>query len=129
MNAAAAARRQQRGELRGLGDIPAARGPVRAGDPHRHRPSGGEGLAHGLEHLEWKPHAVLQRPAVVVAAPIRQRRKELVQQVAVGAVDLDGGELQPGRPRGRISEGLANPDKVLPVQLSRGGLAVLERQG
>jgi hypothetical protein len=54
-----------------------------------------------VEHLERKAHAVFQRAAVVVLAPVRQRRQELVQQVAVGAVQLDGVQAQRLRRAGR----------------------------
>ncbi len=82
--------------------------PVGAGDAHRHRASGGEGLAHGVEHLEREPHPVLEAAAVLVVALVRQRRQELVQQVAVRAVQLHGVEAETGGPPRRGGEGVAD---------------------
>src|SRR5262249_46744248 len=47
------------------------------------------GAADRLEDLDAEAHAVLQGTTVLVAAPVAARREELVDQVAVGAVDLD----------------------------------------
>ena len=42
-----------------------------------------------LHHLEQQPRAVFDRAAVRVGALVRARTDELVEQIAVGAVDLD----------------------------------------
>ena len=66
------------------------------GDAHRHRPVGREGRAHRVEHFEREAHPVLEAAAIFVGAAVRERRQELVQQVAVRAVQLDRGEIEPG---------------------------------
>ena len=70
------------------------RGPS-SSSPTRRRPTASapaRGLAHGLEHLGAEAHAVLERAAVRVGPVIAARREELVDQVAVAAVDLDAVE-------------------------------------
>ena len=58
--------------------------------------------AHRGHHLEQEPAAPLQVPAVAIGALVRERRQELREQVAVGAVDLDQVEAgRQGTPRGR----------------------------
>ena len=63
-----------------------------------------DGGAHRVDDLEQQPDAVVEAAAVGVVAPVGQRREELVEQVAVGRVDLDcvepGGDA-PGAPRRR----------------------------
>ena len=47
-----------------------------------------DALTDGGEHAQPEAHAVVERPAVLVGAPVGERRPELVEQVAVG-LDLD----------------------------------------
>jgi hypothetical protein len=51
--------------------------------------------AHRVEHLEREARAVLEAAAVRVGAPVRQRREEARQQVAVRHVQLD--QVEAGR--------------------------------
>ena len=54
------------------------------------------GLAHGLQHLDGKAAAVLERAAVLVRPVVEQGREELVDEPAVSAVDhehLEAGAL------------------------------------
>ena len=51
-----------------------------------------------------KPHAPLQRAAVLVAAPVGDRRKERMEQVAVRAVNLHDVESRLQRSSGRAFE-------------------------
>ena len=51
--------------------------------------------AHRVEHLEREAHAVLERAAVLVGAPVRERREEARQQVAVRHVQLEQVEAGP----------------------------------
>ena len=52
--------------------------------------------AHRLEHLDREAHAVVERAAVLVGAPVVLRREELVDQVAVRGVHLDAVEAGVG---------------------------------
>jgi hypothetical protein len=92
MDGAAAPALQGLGQGDGLFDVPAAFGPVGPRDPHADRPVRREGLADGVEHLERKAEPVLQRAPVRVVPEVRQRRQELVEQVAVRPMDLNGVE-------------------------------------
>ena len=56
------------------------------------RPAAADRLAHRLEHLDGEAHAVLERAAVGVGPAVAAGREELVDQVAVAAVDLDSVE-------------------------------------
>ena len=49
--------------------------------------------AHRTRHLERKTHAVFKAASVFVVTMVGQRRQELMQQVAMGRVDLDA--IQP----------------------------------
>ena len=96
----------------------AALGPVRgrqADVEHRLRP---DGLAHGPHHLEREALPVLHASAVGVGALVGQGGAELVDEVAVGAVDLDDVVAGlDGAPRGR-REGLHDPTDPGLVQLA-----------
>ena len=69
----------------------------------------GERRAHGVEHFQREPHPVLEAAAVVVVALVRQRREELVQQIAVRAVQLHGVEAEPAR---RAAAAAANASRI-----------------
>jgi hypothetical protein len=85
------------------GPRPAIVHPVGRRHPDDHRLAGREGGAHGVHDLDDQPDAVLERTAVTVGPLVRQRRQELVQQVAVRGVHLDdveAGLVGPARARG-----------------------------
>src|SRR5882762_6141038 len=63
-------------------------------------------LAAGLEHFERKAPALLHGAAILVAAMVAERRQELIEQIAVRAVQLDDVEAQPRAARRRVDEGL-----------------------
>jgi hypothetical protein len=46
-------------------------------------------LDHRLHDLHQQPRPVLDRSAIFVAAPVRAGSDELLQQISVGAMDLD----------------------------------------
>ena len=81
-------------ERDGVLDRPAALDPVDGRDAHAERLALGPGLAHRLEDLERQAHAVLEAAAVGIGALVRQRREELMQQVAVRGVQLDHVEAE-----------------------------------
>ena len=49
-------------------------------------------LDHRLDHFHQQPRPILDRTAIRVVAPIGAGRDELLQQIAVGAVDLNAAE-------------------------------------
>ena len=108
-----AARLGCRGEGDALLDIPATLDPVRAGDAEA------DGIArrhhgpHRIEHREREAHPVLQRAAIFVLALVRERREELVHQIAMSAMQLDRGEAEPYGPAGRVREGLDQARDVI----------------
>ena len=67
---------------------PGGADPVGRRDPDRHRTTSGPNRAHGIEHREREPHAVVQAAAVIVVAPVAERRDEARQQIAVRHVEL-----------------------------------------
>ena len=81
-----------RGERDGVLERPAALDPVAGGDAHDQRELGRPGGADRLDDLEQQPRAPGEVAAVGVAALVRERREELVQQVAVRGVELDARE-------------------------------------
>ena len=90
------ARPRRRSSARG----PSRRQPSRCPTPARSR-AGPEGTQRAPRRTpRAETHAILEAPAVVVLAPVAERREELVQQVAVRRVDLDRIEPEPPRPRG-----------------------------
>ena len=56
------------------------------GDPVPHR------LAYGGQHLDAETHPVLEAATVLVGSSVALRGEELVDQIAMGAVDLDSVE-------------------------------------
>src|SRR5690606_8284883 len=90
------------GEDRSIVRRVAALEPVVAGEAHRDRLVGRPGSADGAEDFQRIAGAVLVAAAIVVCAPVGERRQEAGEQVAVRAVQFQpvgtggGGEL--GRP-------------------------------
>jgi len=83
-----------RGDLGDVVDREAAVEPVACGEPGQDGLVRRPGLPDGVDHLEEQPGAVLERSAVGVRAVVGERREELVDQVAVGGVDLDDVEAR-----------------------------------
>ena len=81
----------------------------------------GQRCAHRIEHLERKAHALGQRATVRIGAPIGDRRQELVQQVAVRRMQLDGIEPEPLRAQCGVHEGPAHARKPRVVERRGGG--------
>ena len=92
------------GHLRDLVDREPALDPVGRGQPDEQRLVVGPRGADGVGRLDEQPGAVLQRAAVLVVALVGQRREELVQQVAVGGVQLDDVEAGVVGPAGGRGE-------------------------
>ncbi len=107
-------------------DIPAPFGPIGRGNADEHRQVGRHQLAHGRSHAQRQPHAILQAAAVLIAPPVGERRKKLVQQIAVGVVNLDQPKAGRQRPtRGRLERGDDLVDACF-VQCRRHGVAHIE---
>src|SRR6266702_2987984 len=92
---------------------------VVTGDARAERDAPGHDRAHGARNLERKAHARLRRAAVVVAAPVGDRRDEAVQQIAVRRMQLDGVEADAYGALRRADEGLANARDVVTGHLAR----------
>jgi hypothetical protein len=91
-----------RGEGDRIVDREPAGKPVAAGDAGAHRLLLRPCRAHRTGDLERQAQAVLEAAAVVVGALVRQRRDELVEEIAVRRVELDEIEAEPvGAPCGR----------------------------
>src|SRR5262249_56154405 len=88
---------------------------------------GGEDGGHRIEELERKAHAVLQAAAVRVVAPVRDRREELVQEVAMRAMELDGIDPEPRGALSRRCEGIADALQPVPVECGGQGRALPSR--
>ena len=104
-------------QLHGLLDIPAARRPVRRGDPDEQGQAFGPDRADRFHHLEAEPHAVVERAAVGVGPRVAERREELVQQVAVRGVDLD--DLDAEMPRANGCRPKRLYDRAQPLRVER----------
>ena len=100
-------------------EIPAAFEIVGRGEAQAQRHVRRHHLAHRLEHLQRKAHAIGERSAVLVVALVGERREEFVQQVAVGAVDLDRIEPQTHGAFGGLAEGGLHPRETGLVERAR----------
>src|SRR5262249_26323248 len=61
---------------------------------------------HGCDDLGHEAHAIVETSAVLIGALIGVRRQELVDEIPVGAVDLDGVDLRLGDPSPGVRVGL-----------------------
>jgi hypothetical protein len=77
------------GESDGVVDGPAVINPIGSGDAHEEGQVRGPCEADGIDDLEQKANAVVVASTVGVGALVGERREKLVQEVAVGGVDLD----------------------------------------
>ena len=97
------------------------------------RTMSGRALARGLPHrphdAQQQPRAVLERAAVLVVAGVRQRREELVQQVAVGSVHLEHVEARVERAPRRRGEVIHDGVDARLVQRHRLGEALVREGG
>jgi len=87
----------------------------------------GKRSADGVEHFQGIAHTVLQASAILVGPPVGDRREELMQQIAVGGVQLDRIEAEPLGAFGRRHEGIAHPLKRQRIERQRRQLALLVR--
>ncbi|MCY1515443.1 hypothetical protein D9M68_500300 [compost metagenome] len=111
----------------GLLDIPAVLRPVGRRDPHRHRPVRRKCRANGLEDFKREAHAVFQRSTIVVCATVGEGRQELMQEIAVGSVNLDSVQPESGGAPGGIGEGRADLRKAGAIERHRMVIVIVER--
>ena len=97
------------------------------------RTNSGQSLGHAARTARTtsrsEPHAVLERAAVLVGALVAQRREELVQQVAVGGVDLDHPEAGVPGALGRVDEGVDDAVDARGVERLGHRIVVVEGDG
>ena len=116
-------------KLDGLRQVPPPLDPVRAGESRKERQVRRPGLADGPGHLQREPHPAFQASPVRVRPSIGQRGEELVQQIAVGHVDLHDLESRLQAAAGRFP---VPGDQALQVggrQLAGHGRNVIEGDG
>ena len=89
-------------------------------DPDDDGEIGTDRLPDGRDDLQDEARPVLLGAAVLVRPLVGKGGEELVQQVAVGAVDLDGVESRLFRPRRRPAEGVDHEGDPLPAHLLAG---------
>ena len=114
---------EAQGEFSGLGQIPAAVYPVGGGDAHAQRAV--KGLAHGCKNFQRKTHAILRTAAVGVGALVGNGRQELVEQIAVSAVQLNRLDANAARAPGGGYKRVAHLRHVVQAH---GGRGCLRRQ-
>lgn len=116
------------GDLSGLISSEAALGVVGGRDPHEHGDVGAGGFTHCVDDAQQQAGPVLQRPAVLVGAQIRQRREELVQQVTMRAVHLEHVEAGVQGATGSCGEAVDDALDAGSIQ-SRRRIETLEGEG
>lgn len=120
-------------EFNGLGEIPGgAEGfgcPVGGGDADEDGEMLRPGGADGADGFEREADAVFERAAVVVGAVIGEGREELVEEVAVGAVDFDEIEAGGEGTVGSCSEVGDDPVHAGAVEGGGCGVVLVERDG
>lgn len=101
---------------------------VGSGQAQEHRLLSREVGADGLDDLEQQTGAVLERAAVMVGALVGDRGQELVDQVAVGAVDLDSVHTGLVGADGALGERLHDLRDLVDQQLARDLVLVVPAQ-
>ena len=117
---------EQFAELHRLFQVPAALGPVGGAQAHEEGQVVGPDVPHGADDFEQQPGAVFEGAAVVVGARVRQRREELVQQVAVRGVDLHSVEPRDLRAAGGGGKGAHHAAQFVGAHHRRGGEEVVK---
>ncbi len=108
------------GEFHRLVEVPAVLHPIRRGDPEPDRRTGGHDLPHRVVDLQRVSASVGEAAAVFVRALVGDGREELVQQVAVGAVQLHGLDPEAHGALGGGHELVAHPLQVGGVEACGG---------
>jgi hypothetical protein len=92
-------------------------------------PLGADGLGDRGDDLHDEAGAVLRRAAVLIGAPVGRRGEELVEQVAVGAVDLHAVRSRRDGPAGRGDEVLQGCPELCGGHRLRHGVGLLALLG
>ena len=103
---------EQAGERDSLLQVPTAVHPVGARDPDAERKPLRPLGTHGAGCLDEEARAVLEAAAVAVRTLVGQRGEELMEQVAVGRVDLQARVTRGQRPPGGCNEIALDPRDV-----------------
>ena len=114
-------------ELHRILDRPAVRHPVGCRNAKANDHPVAHAALHGIHHFAGKAHAVLERPAVFVDAGVREGREELVNEVAVGHVDLNSVHAGALSALCGLAEGIGHPRAV--VEGEHAGLRVAFVEG
>src|ERR1700722_17099068 len=99
----------------GLCDVPAALDPVGRRNLDADRLVLRKRRAHRIEPLQRIAQPVLQAATILIGAPIGYRRQELVQQIAVRAVQFETVEAEPLGAFGGRYESVADARKPLRI--------------
>ena len=115
-------------ELDGFVDGPAAGNPIGGGDADKERQMSWPLGANGVHHLQGETSAILKAAAVGVSALIGERRKKLMEQVAVRRVNFNDVEAGFERAAGGRGEGVDDGVDAGLIERLRQGVAVREGQ-
>ena len=121
-SAASALKRLYKGD-RSL-NIPTVGNPISRGNPDPDWPLCGESVTDRIKDFKWEAHSVFEIAAVFVLALVRDRRKELVEEITVSSMDLNGIEAKSCCPPGSIHEVVTDALEPISVESGRDTLAL-----
>src|ERR1039458_770439 len=116
-------------ERDGLIEVPTAVGPVSGGDADEEGQVLGQLSANGIDGFDKQTDTVFEAATVAVCPPVGERRKEFVEQVAMGRVDFDDVESGGKCAACRSGEGFRDPGDTRGVEFVRLGVMIVEGDG
>ena len=105
-------------------DVPSAFGPVGCRNTHEQRADPFH--SHIFYNLEQRPDAIFERAAETILPFVTERRKEFVQQITVGRVNLDHIEPRLARTEGGHPK---IPQHFIDSRVERSGRRVIRGEG